>query len=63
MAFFGNTQVKVAEVFWVPETRTWEVNSRPTDEEGEPGAWASHDGNEGELSVLLSIAHDVMTGG
>jgi hypothetical protein len=60
---FGNTQVKVAEVFWVPETKTWEVQWRPVTDDGETGSWAHLDGPEDELAQLISIMHDGLTGG
>lgn len=59
----GNTQVKVIEVFYVPETKTWEVNMRPVSDDGEPGAWASHDAPGDGLAELLGIARDTVTGG
>lgn len=55
--------VKVLEVHWVPERREWEVQSRPVTDAGEPGAWATYMGAEGELAQLLGIAHDTVTGG
>lgn len=47
------------EVWWREESCTWRVDCRP-----DPAAvWSSFDGDEDELSRLLGLAHDVVTGG
>lgn len=59
MAFFGNRHVKLMEVHWCEETRTWTVQARA----GEGSPWADWDGAEDDLDDLLSLARDEMTGG
>jgi hypothetical protein len=56
---FGHRYVKVAEVHWCEETRSWTVQARA----GEGSGWTHYDGHEGELDDLLAIARDTMTGG
>lgn len=57
--------VKVCEVFWQPETRTWAVSARGCSDDGsQTGAWGGPDlVPEGELAEALDIAHDIITGG
>jgi hypothetical protein len=47
------------EVDWDEDSRTWTVYARPSAESD----WSVFDGTESELSTLMSLAHDVATGG
>jgi len=46
-------------VHWHGDAETWTVDARPHGE----ADWVSYDGADGELAVLLGLAHDIATGG
>lgn len=58
MNWGGHRYVKLAEVHWCEETRSWTVQARS----GEGAAWVDWDGDDGDLDALLELARDEMTG-
>jgi hypothetical protein len=56
--------VRVLEVHWVPERHEFELQARPVTVDGEDtGPWVTHEAGETGLAQLLSLGHDIVTGG